>query len=73
MKGARLFVVRRPAAAVTAALLIAAAFSMYNRYVDGLATWQPKEREAYREMGEVLAHQGYIRGRFEEKENKEVA
>ena len=23
---------------------------MYNRYVDGLATWQPKEREAYREM-----------------------
>jgi len=31
-------------------VLIAAAFCMYNRYVDGLATWQPKEREAYREM-----------------------
>jgi uncharacterized peroxidase-related enzyme len=54
-------------------VLIAAAFSMYNRYVDGLATWQPKEREAYREMGEVLAHQGYVRGRFEENETKEVA
>jgi hypothetical protein len=34
---------------------------MYNRYVDGLATWQPKEREAYREMGETLAHEGYLR------------
>lgn len=42
-------------------VLIAAAFSMYNRYVDGLATWQPKEREAYREMGETLANEGYLR------------
>ena len=40
-------------------VLIAAAFCMYNRYVDGLATWQPREPEAYREMGEQLAHQGY--------------
>jgi uncharacterized peroxidase-related enzyme len=47
-------------------VLIAAAFSMYNRYVDGLATWQPREREAYREMGEQLAHQGYTRDRFQE-------
>jgi len=47
-------------------VLIAAAFCMYNRYVDGLATWQPREREAYREMGELLAHQGYIRDRFKE-------
>jgi uncharacterized peroxidase-related enzyme len=47
-------------------VLIAAAFSMYNRYVDGLATWQPREREAYREMGEQLAHQGYTRDRFPE-------
>jgi uncharacterized peroxidase-related enzyme len=48
-------------------VLIAAAFSMYNRYVDGLATWQPQGREAYREMGERLAHQGYLRDRSQEK------
>jgi hypothetical protein len=29
--------------------------------VDGLATWQPLEREAYREMGERMAHEGYVR------------
>jgi uncharacterized peroxidase-related enzyme len=44
-------------------VLIAAAFCMYNRYVDGLATWQPKDREAYVEMGESMAHQGYVRAR----------
>ncbi len=42
-------------------VLIAAAFCMYNCYVDGLATWQPKEQEAYREMGETMAHEGYLR------------
>ena len=42
-------------------VLIAAAFCMYNRYVDGLATWQPQHSEAYREMGERMAHQGYGR------------
>jgi hypothetical protein len=47
-------------------VLIAAAFCMHNRYVDGLATWQPRERDAYREMGEQLAHQGYVRDRFQE-------
>jgi uncharacterized peroxidase-related enzyme len=41
-------------------VLIAAAFCMYNRYVDGLATWQPREREAYHEMGRRLAQEGYI-------------
>lgn len=45
------------------AVLIAAAFCMYNRYVDGLATIQPLEREAYHEMGERMAHQGYGRHR----------
>jgi hypothetical protein len=48
------------------AVLIAAAFCMFNRYVDGLATSQPLEREAYREMGEQLAQQGYVRDRFQE-------
>src|SRR5207344_3005808 len=42
-------------------VLIAAAFCMYNRYVDGLATWQPRDPEAYREMGENMAHKGYLR------------
>jgi alkylhydroperoxidase/carboxymuconolactone decarboxylase family protein YurZ len=48
------------------AVLIAAAFCMYNRYVDGLATWQPLERDAYRDMGEQLAREGYVRDRFQE-------
>jgi uncharacterized peroxidase-related enzyme len=47
-------------------VLIAAAFSMYNRYVDGLATWQPREREAYREMGKQSAREGYTRDRIRE-------
>ena len=42
-------------------VLIAAAFSMYNRYVDGLATSQPGDPGAYREMGKMLAHEGYVR------------
>jgi uncharacterized peroxidase-related enzyme len=42
-------------------VLIAAAFCMFNRYVDGLDTWQPENPEAYREMGKRLATQGYVR------------
>lgn len=44
-------------------VLIAAAFCMYNRYVDGLATAAPQELEAYDEMGAVLAEEGYTRVR----------
>lgn len=40
-------------------VLIAAAFCMYNRYVDGLATWAPDDPEFYRERGEYLARYGY--------------
>ncbi len=40
-------------------VLIAAAFCMYNRYVDGLGTWAPEEKEAYDEIGHRLAKQGY--------------
>src|SRR5580658_2739150 len=36
-------------------VLIAAAFCMYNRYVDGLATWQPEDQAMYASMGEHLA------------------
>ena len=40
-------------------VLIAAAFCMFNRYVDGLATWQPHDPEMYREIGEQTARLGY--------------
>jgi hypothetical protein len=29
--------------------------------VDGLATWAPPDREAYREPGRMLAEEGYVR------------
>ncbi|MGD0910531.1 MAG: carboxymuconolactone decarboxylase family protein [Terracidiphilus sp.] len=40
-------------------VLIAAAFSMFNRYVDGLGTWQPDNPEMYAQMGQHLAKEGY--------------
>ncbi|MEO5930983.1 MAG: peroxidase-related enzyme [Candidatus Kapaibacterium sp.] len=40
-------------------VLIAAAFCMYNRYVDGLATWAPEDPTAYAAMGEQLGTRGY--------------
>jgi hypothetical protein len=40
-------------------VLIAAAFCMYNRYVDGLGTWAPIEKEAYVGMGQKIARHGY--------------
>jgi uncharacterized peroxidase-related enzyme len=40
-------------------VLIAAAFSMFNRYVDGLGTWQPHDAEVYREIGKRIANHGY--------------
>jgi uncharacterized peroxidase-related enzyme len=42
-------------------VLIAAAFCMYNRYVDGLATWAPQDPVLYRQMGAQMAEQGYVR------------
>lgn len=39
-------------------VLIAAAFSMFNRYVDGLASLTPTEPEVYEEMGKRMA-KGY--------------
>ena len=41
-------------------VLIAAAFCMYNRYVDGLGTGQPHDHSMYAEMGEHLAEHGYL-------------
>jgi uncharacterized peroxidase-related enzyme len=40
-------------------VLIAAAFSMFNRYVDGLGTWQPDNPDLYAQMGKHLAEEGY--------------
>jgi uncharacterized peroxidase-related enzyme len=42
-------------------VLIAAAFCMYNRYVDGLGTTQPHDEALYRERGKQVAREGYIR------------
>ncbi len=54
-------------------VLIAAAFSMYNRYVDGLATWQPQNPEMYAGMGEHLAHRGYLESSMEVPGHETVA
>jgi uncharacterized peroxidase-related enzyme len=41
-------------------VLIAAAFCMFNRYVDGLATVQPHDEAMYRERGKMVARDGYV-------------
>jgi len=40
-------------------VLIAAAFCMFNRYVDGLATWAPKDRQIYIDRAPQRALEGY--------------
>ena len=45
-------------------VLIAAAFCMFNRYVDGLDTWQPDDVTIYRESGRINAAQGYVNRDF---------
>jgi len=42
-------------------VLIAAAFCLYNRYVDGLATFAPQDLESYRERAATVAVGGYQR------------
>lgn len=42
-------------------VLIAASFCMYNRYVDGLGTWQPRDPSMYAQMGQHLAEHGYLK------------
>jgi uncharacterized peroxidase-related enzyme len=41
-------------------VLIAATFSMFNRYVDGLATLTPTKANEYEEMGKRLGEKGYV-------------
>lgn len=40
-------------------VLIAAAFCMFNRYVDGLNTWAPQDRQVYVERAAMRAKEGY--------------
>ena len=41
-------------------VLIAAAFCMFNRYVDGLGTWTPRDPEAYARAADHLVANGYL-------------
>ena len=41
-------------------VLIAAAFCMYNRYVDGLATFAPDQPEAYAAQAAHIVSNGYV-------------
>ena len=41
-------------------VLIAAAFCMFNRYVDGLGTWAPEDRQIYVDRAPMRAEHGYI-------------
>ncbi|RYF46929.1 MAG: carboxymuconolactone decarboxylase family protein [Cytophagaceae bacterium] len=40
-------------------VLIAAAFCMFNRYVDGLDTWAPESPDLYRYRAQKVAEYGY--------------
>jgi uncharacterized peroxidase-related enzyme len=40
-------------------VLIAAAFCMFNRYVDGLGTWAPEDPQVYQSRSARLADTGY--------------
>jgi alkylhydroperoxidase family enzyme len=42
-------------------VLIAAAFCMYNRYVDGLAATTPADPRVYEAMADVIVKNGYVR------------
>jgi uncharacterized peroxidase-related enzyme len=41
-------------------VLIAAAFCMYNRYVDGLNAWTPDDPKMYEERANLVAANGYM-------------
>lgn len=45
-------------------VLIAAAFCMFNRYVDGLATWAPDDPAVYDKIGKQRATEGYMTAPF---------
>ncbi len=41
-------------------VLIAAAFCMFNRYVDGLNTWAPQDKQIYVSRASMRAKEGYL-------------
>jgi uncharacterized peroxidase-related enzyme len=41
-------------------VLIAAVFCMCNRYVDGLGTWAPEDKDIYRARAERIKELGYV-------------
>ena len=43
------------------AVLIAALFCLYNRYVDGLASFTPDDPQYYRTLADRIVHRGYLR------------
>ena len=50
---------------------IAAAFCMFNRYVDGLATEAPKDPADYVQMGQGMAANGYLKRAREAAQSEE--
>lgn len=49
-------------------VLITAAFCMFNRYVDGLATYTPKDMSTYPLRAKQIAERGYGNHIFKEKQ-----
>jgi uncharacterized peroxidase-related enzyme len=45
-------------------VLIAAAFCMFNRYVDGLNTWAPQDRQIYIDRAAMRAREGYSQAKL---------
>jgi uncharacterized peroxidase-related enzyme len=45
-------------------VLIAAAFCMFNRYVDGLGTWAPQDRQIYVDRAAERVELGYLSSIF---------
>ena len=45
-------------------VLIAAVFCLCNRYVDGLATWTPRDPDFYRQRAAIVAEHGYAQSTF---------
>jgi alkylhydroperoxidase family enzyme len=50
---------------IHAMVLVAAAFCMYNRYVDGLAAWDPGDEQIYRDVANRVVKVGYTRPGWE--------
>lgn len=46
-------------------VLITGMFCMFNRYVDGLATWTPTDPAVYEESGARVAASGYGTKRYD--------